>query len=215
MEDKTPKDVQKTDCCAEGECCSSSSTNEEQQNTGKKQWWKITALAVGILLIAAATSYSLITRHSAAGNGVLGQGIVPSVAANTSSAPARMGLGTLTWTQNLDALFAKNDVVFVILPKDDDSATAVTSQVSGAAEKIRAEKVSVSSMTLSPSNPEFSITTQSLGISQLPAVLILGKNGNGAIVNGNFDETKLLQAYLVAKQSICPPGSSSGCCPGK
>ena len=186
--------------------------DNNSNNKPKVQWWKIATLALGICLIAVATGYSLISKANAASNGLLSQGTIPSVAANTS-APARMGLGKLTWVQKLDSLFAKNDVVFVILPKDDDSAKIATIQVDGAAEIIRAQRVSVHSMTLSPSDPEFSTTIKTLGISQFPAALILSKNGNGAIVFGNFSETKLLEAYLVVSDPTCAPGSSSGCCP--
>lgn len=208
MSDKSPNDIQKTDCCAQGECCSSSTANQ-------KQWWKIAVFALGMLLVVSGITYSLVTRHSAASNVPLGQGAIPAIGSNASkSAAAAMGIGELTWVQNLTALFSKNDFVFVILPKgDDDSAKAVAIQVTGAAEKIRAEGVSVSSMTLSSSDPEFTTTTERLGISQLPAVLIVAKSGNGAIVTGNLDETKLLQAYLVVSNPTCPPGSSSGCCP--
>jgi len=206
----TPADF----CCANGECCSSSATNEKRQNAGKGKWWKITALAVGVLLIVVATGYSLIIRHGGdAQNASLAQGAAASVTANTDSAFTRMGLGELTWVRKGNTLLDTNNFVFIILPKDDDSAKSVTRQVTGAIEKIREQGQRVSSMVLNPSDPEFTTTTQALGISQPPAVLILAKNGNGAIVTGNFDETKLLEAYLVVSNPICPPGSSSSCCP--
>jgi len=208
MSDKGPTDIQKTDCCAEGECCSSSTANQ-------KHWWKIAVFALGMLMVVAGITYSLVTRHSVASNVPLGQGAIPEVGPNTGkSAAAAMGIGEMAWTKELDDVFAGSDFVFVILPKDDDSYKAVASQVAGAADRIRAEGTSISSVTLSPSDPELAITADRLAIKQLPAVLIIAKNGYGAIVTGNFDETKLLQTYLaLCRQSICPPGSSSGCCP--
>lgn len=207
MSDKSPNEIQKPDCCAQGECCSSSTANQ-------RQWWKIAVFALGIVLIVAGVTYSLVTRHSAASNAPLGQGAVPAIG---SSAAAAMGIGEMAWTKNLDAIFAGSDFVFVILPKDDDdSYKAVAIQVAGTADRIRAGGTRVSSMTLSPSDPELAITADRLAIKQLPAVLIMAKNGIGAVVTGDFDETKLLQTYVVlSKQSICPPGSSSGCCPPK
>jgi len=89
----------------------------------------------------------------------------------------------------------------------------VTGQVGVVAEELRDQDASVYSMILDAGNSEFSTTTQMLGVSQIPAVIILAKSGNGAIVTGNIDETKLLEAYLVVSNPICPPGSSSSCCP--
>jgi hypothetical protein len=206
MSDKSPNEIQKPDCCGQGECCSSSTAN-------KRQWWKIAVFALGIVLIVAGVTYSLITRHSAASNAPLGQGTVPAIGSGASqSACVLLGIGELTWAKNLDSIFAGSDYVFVILPKDDDdSYKAVASQVAGAADRIRTGGTSVSSMTLSPSDPELAITADRLAIKQLPAVLIMSKNGIGAVVTGDFDETKLLQTYVVlSKQSICPPGSASG-----
>jgi len=40
---------------------------------------------------------------------------------------------------------------------------------------------------------------------------LLSPTGNGAIINGDITETKLLQAYLTVQQA-CVPGNS-GCCP--
>jgi len=212
MRDKSPKDLEKNDCCAQGECCSSSAVKENQQSGSRVEWWKIAVFALGMIMVVAGIAYSLITRHSVASSNMVGNDTISSV---PSSACAILGIGELVWAKDLDAEFIRTDFVFVVLPgSDGDSNQEITSQVDGVAEKIRAQGLNVHSMILSPNDPEFSKTTGKLAISQLPAVLILGKNGNGAIVTGNLDETKLLEAYLVVSQSPpCIPGSSSGCCP--
>jgi hypothetical protein len=181
----------------------------------KRQWWKIAVFALGILLIAAAATYALTTRNSAASSGPLGN--VPSIGSNTSqSAPATTGVGDLKWTQNLAAKFADHDFIFVILPENDSNSTStLTKRVSDAAAKIEARGVRVETLTLSASDPELSITAGRLAIAQLPAVLAIGPSGNGVIMTGDITEEKLLQAYLAASQPVCAPGSSSGCCPGK
>jgi hypothetical protein len=179
----------------------------------KRQWWKIAVFALGILLTAAAATYALTTRNSAASSGHLGN--VPSIGSNTSqSAPATTGVGDLKWTQNLAAKFADHDFIFVILPENDSNSTStLTKRVSDAAAKIEARGVRVETLTLSASDPELSITAGRLAIAQLPAVLAIGPSGNGVIMTGDITEEKLLQAYLAASQPVCPPGSSSGCCP--
>jgi hypothetical protein len=181
--------------------------------TPKMEWWKIAGLALGILLIAAATTYALTTRNSAASSGPLGN--VPSIGSNTGkSAPATMGVGDLKWAKNLATKFTDHDFIFVIMPgSDNDSTETLTNRVSDAAVKIEAKGARVDTITLSASDPEFSITTERLAITQLPAVLAISVSGNGAIMTGDITEGKLLQTYLVVSQPICAPGSSSGCCP--
>jgi hypothetical protein len=187
--------------------------HKASDKTPKRQWWKIAGFALGILLIAAATTYALTTRNSAASSGLPGN--VPSIGSNTGkSAPATMGVGDLKWTKNLAAKFTDHDFIFVILPENDSNSTSTLSKrVSDAAAKIESRGARVETLTLSPSDPEFSITMQRLAIEQLPAVLAIAISGNGAIMTGDITEGTLLQTYLTVSQPVCAPGGSSGCCP--
>ena len=189
--------------------------DKASNKTPKRQWWKIAGFALGILLIAAAATYALTTRNSAASSGPLGNGNVPSIGSNTSkSAPAVMGVGDLKWTKNLAAKFTDHNFIFVILPGSDNSSNeTLANRVSEASAKIEARGARVDTITLSASDPEFSITTERLAITQLPAVLAIAISGNGAIMTGDITEGKLLQTYLVVSQPVCAPGSSPGCCP--
>jgi len=184
--------------------------DKSSNKTPKSKWWKIAGFTLGILLIAAAATYALTTRNSAASSGPLGN--VPSIGSNTT--PAATSVGDLKWTQNLAAKFTDHDFIFVILPDSDINSTkTLTNRISDAAAKIEARGARVETITLSPSDPEFSITTELLTIGQLPAVLAISISGNGVILTGDITEGKLLQAYLVASQPVCAPGGSSGCCP--
>jgi hypothetical protein len=189
--------------------------DKASNKTPKIKWWKIAGFALGILLIAAAATYALTTRNSAASSGPLGNGNVPSIGSNTGkSAPAAMGVGDLNWVQNLAAKFTDHDFIFVIMPgSDSDFTKTLTNRVSDAAAKIEAKGTRVETITLSPSDPEFPITTERLAITQLPAVLAIGISGNGAIMTGDITEGKLLQTYVTLSQPVCAPGSSPGCCP--
>jgi hypothetical protein len=185
--------------------------------TPKRQWWKIAGFTLGILLIAAAATYALTTRNSAASSGPLDNSKVPSIGSNTSqSAPATMSVGDLVWAQELPAMFINYDFILVILPGNDSNSTnTLTNRISDATVKIEARGARVGTSTLSASDPEFSVTMQRLAITELPAVLAIGKFGNAAIMTGDITEGKLLQTYVTLSQPVCAPGSSPGCCSGK
>jgi hypothetical protein len=189
--------------------------DKSSDKTPKRKWWKIAGFTLGILLIAAATTYALTTRNSAASSGLPGN--VPSIGTNTvKSAPDAMGIGDLKWTKNLTAKFTDHDFIFVTLPDSDiNSTSTLTKRISDAAAKIEARGARVETITLSPDDPEFSITMKRLAIGQLPAVLAISNTGNGGIMTGDITEGKLLQAYLTVSQPVCAPGGSSGCCGSK
>lgn len=185
---------------------------DEPSSSNKKpkvEWWKIVCFTLGILMIAGATTYALTTRNNVVSNGILENG-------TAATTPALMGIGDLLWVQILVGKFTDHNFFFVILPGgDSDSTTTLANRVAEAAAKIEAKGARVETMTLSSSDPEFSITTERLAITQLPAVLALSNSGNGAIVTGDITEGKLLQTYVVVSQPVCAPGSSPGCCGSK
>jgi hypothetical protein len=187
--------------------------DKTSDKTSKMKWWKITGFTLGIVLIAGAATYALTTRNSAASNGPLAN--VPSLGSNTiPSAPATMGVGDLKWAQKVTAKLTDHNLIFVILPGNDSNSNDILAKrVSDASAKIEARGAQVETLTLSPGDPELSITTQLLAIGQLPAVLAISNTGQGGILTGDITEGKLLQTYLTVSQPVCVPGGSSGCCP--
>lgn len=188
--------------------------DKASNKTPKRQWWKIAGFTLGILLIAGAATYAITTRNSAASNGPLTNGL-PLTGSNVSqSSPNTLGLGDLKWTQNLTTTFTNHDFAFVILPENDSNFTETLSKrVSDASAKIEARGVRVETITLSASDPELLTTMKRLAIGQLPAILAIANNGQGAILTGDITEGALLQTYVTVSQPVCAPGSSSGCCP--
>jgi hypothetical protein len=203
--EKTPK----MDCCDQKGCCPSSEDGTKQQPPSKRQWWKIAVFALGMLMVIGAIAYSLIIRHTSTST-------VPQIASATyGKALSTLGIGDLLWAQELNTIFSDHDLIFVILPGNDtNSNDTLTSRISDTIAKIEARHTSVGIFTLSASNPEFSLTTERLAITELPAVLALSNGGNGAIMTGDITEGKLLQTYVVVTQPVCVPGGSSGCCSG-
>jgi len=209
MNEKSPNDVQKSDCCGQGECCSSSTAN-------KRQWWRIAVFALGMLLVVVGITYSIITRHPELLGNMFPRGSTErtSPGAN-SSACANMGFGDAAWARNLAPASAKYEYLFLILSgSTGDSAKEATRQVERAVAKMQADGLSVSSFALSPSDLMYPKAVKRLAVSELPAVFVLGKGGNGAVVTSNFEERRLLEAYRALSQApTCIPGGSSGCCP--
>lgn len=191
--------------------------DKDSNKTPKMKGWKIAGFTLGIILIAAAATYAMTTRNSAASSGALTNGTIPAIGANVSeSAPNTFGLGDLAWVQNLAAKFSDHDFIFMIMPGDDSNSNETLSKrVSDASAKIEARGTRIETLTLSASDPEFSITMERLAISQLPVVLAIDKTGNGAILTGDITEGALLQTYVTASQPVCAPGSSPGCCGSK
>lgn len=214
MSKKNPTKKSKTDCCDQKGCCQSPEDSTGKQPTGIKKWWKIGIFSLGVLLIIGATAYSLITRHTNASEVSLDTSNIPQITTGSCAiAASSLGISDLAWTQELDSTFSNHDLVFVILPENDGGSTDIISnRVSEAASKIEAQGAIVGTLTLSPSDPEFSTTLQRLAIGQLPAVLAFCTTGNGAIMTGDITEGKLLQTYVTISQPVCPPGSSPGCC---
>jgi hypothetical protein len=173
------------------------------------QWWKIALCALGVLMIAGAVTYTLITRTSASSAAPAANSASPVTGVPNTTASD--GVGELNWVKSLNTKYKTNDFVFIVLPGNDDATRKVDAAVKSASEKMVVDGAAVDAMTLSPKDPEFSLTTDRLAIQKLPAVLLFASTGQGAIVKGDITETKLLQAYLTIMKT-CVPGAS-GCCP--
>jgi hypothetical protein len=225
MKEKGSERTPKTNCCDQKGCCPSPTDSTEQQPPSKKKWWKIAVFALGMLMVIGAIAYSLTTRNSAASSGPLDN--VPSIGSYTSlnipradsytslNIPNATGIGDLKWSESLAAKFADHDFIFMIFPDSDINSTKTLSKrVSDASAKIEARGARVETITLSPDDPEFSITMKRLRIGQVPTVLAISVSGNGAIMTGDITEENLLQTYLTVLQPVCVTGGSSGCCGG-
>lgn len=178
-------------------------------NANHMQWWKIAVCALGIVMIAGAVTYTLITRASASSTAPSNSNPTPSAAA--VNAPVSDGAGELKWVRSLSSKFETYDFIFVVFPGNDDLTSKADQVVKSALEKIRQSGSAVDAMTLSASDPEFQPTLSRLAIQKLPTVLVIAATGQGVVIKGDITETKVLQAYLNL-QKACVPGNS-GCCP--
>ena len=172
------------------------------------QWWKIALCVLGVLMIAGAVTYTLVTRTSAA---TASQATNLSKTATTANVAGSDGDGELKWVKNLNTKFESNDFVIVIFAGNDDLTAKADQLVKIACEKIRQDGTNIETMTLSSTDSEFQPSLDRLAIQRLPAILIIAPTGQGETIKGDITETKILQAYL-SLQKACVPGAS-GCCP--
>jgi len=207
---KDSKKVEETCSCQDPGCCPAPSS---EQPSGIKKWWKIGVFSLGVVLIIAATTYSLLTRHISTSNSS-GTGSIPQITETGCALAANsLGISDLDWAKEVKTTFSNHNVVFVILPEEVQGSVTDTlrNRISDASAKIEAQGSLAGTFTLDPSNPEFSTTLKRLALAQLPAVIALSDTGNGAIVTGDITEGRLLQVYVTISQPVCAPGS--GCCP--
>jgi len=180
---------------------------ELSENTNKNKWLKIGICILGVLMIAGAITYTVLTRQS----GASGASSTPPADSALKNAQSTGGIDGLNWVKDVNSKFTNKDFLFVLLPGNDDLTKKTEQTLSGAVEKMMQDGVSVAVFPLDPKDSEVAITAKRLSISNLPAVLLFSSQGRGAIISGDITETKLLQAYLTLLQA-CVPGNS-GCCP--
>jgi hypothetical protein len=172
------------------------------------QWWKIALLVLGVMMIAAAVTYTLVLRASAA---TASEASNFSKTATTANVATSDGEGELNWVKNLSTKFESSDYIIVIFAGSDDLTAKADQMVKIASEKIRQDGTNIEAMTLSSTDSEFQTTLDRLAIQKLPAIRIVAPTGQGETIKGDITETKILQAYL-SLQKACVPGAS-GCCP--
>ena len=180
----------------------------KKQSNNSKQWLKIGLCILGVLMIAGAVTYVVLTRQASASSASSTPPATAGVATNTQSTG---GIDGLNWVKDVNTKFTNKDFLFVLLPGDTVLTKKTEQTVSSAVEKIMQDGVSVGVFPLDPKDQEVAITAKRLSITSLPAVLLFSSQGRGAIISGDITETKLLQAYLTLMQA-CVPGNS-GCCP--
>ncbi len=179
-----------------------------KQSHNSKQWLKIGLCILGVVMIAGAVTYVILTRQTGVSSASSTPPATAGVATNTQSTGSIDGLN---WVKEVNTKSTNKDFLFVLLPGDTDLTKKTAQTLSSAVEKIMQDGVSVDVFPLDPKDQEVAITAKRLSISKLPAVLLFSSQGRGAIVTGDITETKLLQAYLTLLQA-CVPGNS-GCCP--
>lgn len=94
------------------------------------------------------------------------------------------------------------DTVFVFVPSKNNVKMSVLTQTAivTAQSSLKAKKITSKLYTLDAASADYSsIAAQ----NQLPAIVVLSKNGKKSIVSGKITTAKLLQAYIETTQVGC------------
>ncbi len=167
--------------------------------------WKIAICMLGILMIAGAAVYILITRMDA------GSATTPAgTFGETFDTQASDSSGELKWVRSLAPRYKSCDFIYVLFPGEGDRSVKAEQNIKNSIEIIEQSGGAVDMITLSPADPEFEATLERLAIQKLPAVLLMAAKGQSAVIKGDITETKLMQAYFNLRKT-CFPGES-GCC---
>lgn len=100
------------------------------------------------------------------------------------------------------------DTAFIFVPSKKNVKMSILTQTAiiAAQSSLKTKKITSKLYTLDAASADYaSIAAQ----NQLPAIVVLGKNGNKSIITGKVTATKLLQAYIETTQVGC--GASCPC----
>lgn len=117
--------------------------------------------------------------------------------AATANQPIKGFVGSVA-----EAKKSGQDIVFIFVPSKSNVKMSVLTQTAivAAQSSLKARKITSKLYTLDAASADYSsIASQ----NQLPAIVVLSKNGKKSIVSGKITTTKLLQAYIETTQVGC------------
>jgi hypothetical protein len=118
--------------------------------------------------------------------------------------------------QALDTLAADRDVVFIVLPGEEQNpAPAVLKQVGVVANNLWTSGQKIDAFTLKTNAPDYGYLVGHFAIKSFPCVIVLGRRGTASAVSGDISEARLYNAVVLASKpaSCCPTQNDAACCP--
>ena len=193
-------------CCPPGssqECCSGYGEGVSAGGRPPQKSWGKTVVFVAVILAAAAVGgYSLLQRSDTRIED-------PGQPASASCCP---GAGTSCGTalkppKSVARLTAGKEAVFVLLPgKNDKWDEAAIRKVEAVVNKLESRGKRVAAFPLGRHWEAYDDLVNQYSVKSFPCVMVLGKSGQAAKLNGNITEKRLLRAYAQASK----PASSCG-----
>jgi hypothetical protein len=118
--------------------------------------------------------------------------------------------------QALDTLAAEKDVVFIVLPGEEQHpAPAVLKQVGVVANNLLTSGQKIGAFTLKTNVPDYGYLVGHFAVKSFPCVVVIGKRGTASAVSGDISEARLYNAVVLASKpaSCCPTQNDAACCP--
>ncbi len=224
-------------CCAikdsETTCCQPEAENASSCcNPGKASWGKGKTLISVIIIMAAiavgansflsansAQSYTIVPAKSFSA----GLAEIPTVTTEDSyqgkpqTKPEEISLNrVLESVQSLDTLAADKDVVFLVLPGEEEIPDiSIPKQLGAVANNLWKTGKKIAVFTLKTSSPDHNRLVRHFSVKTFPSVVILGRLGSAWVVTGDITEAGLYNAFVLASlpASCCPTQGSESCCP--
>jgi hypothetical protein len=147
----------------------------------------------------------------------------PVSAVETSNKPGSLpnrqaisAIRTLDSLQGLDTLAADKDVVFIVLPAEEQDPTqAVLKQVGAVATSLLTSGQKIEAFTLRTNAPDYGYLVGHFAVKSFPCVVVLGRRGIASAVSGDVSVARLYNAVVLASTptACCPAESNAACCP--
>ncbi|MBF0208482.1 MAG: hypothetical protein HQK53_16515, partial [Oligoflexia bacterium] len=105
----------------------------------------------------------------------------------------------LTSLDGLNTIASDKSVVFILIPKKEDSSVKkeIIQSIDSAKQKLEAKGIKVGFYTLKTDSPDYSIASGQS--SPLPAIIIMSKGGGQEVVkSGDINESRILQSYVAS-----------------
>jgi hypothetical protein len=207
------------DCCSADTARSGCQTGADSispcRESGKTSRSRKLIFTLVVIVAAGVGAYSLVT-------GIPSETPVPAGAwgalvggednaAALGETPARSLCGSsLGARANLDGLPADKDVLFILLPGDEqDKAMAVYGRVESVVASLARWRRRAAALALEPASDVYGRLVQQLSVPSFPSVVVLGKRSAPAVLAGDITETQLVRAFMLA--SSPPSGCATPC----
>ena len=233
-----PNSDVKGNCCGAAEdaaatCCQPSDGNLSSCCHPKDGSWTKGKVVISVIIIAAAIAVganSFLRGTSAQAYKVgpaksfsASLAESPVTAVETSNKPGSLSNReeisanrTLDSLQALDTLAADKDVVFIVLPAEEQDPTqAVLKQVGVVATTLWNSGQKIGAFTLRTNAPDYGYLVGHFAVKSFPCVVVLGRRGTASAVSGDVSEARLYNAVVLASTpaACCPAESNAACCP--
>ena len=189
--------------CPKGECChfSEHSTFSKPK---KPSNWKAVIFGIIVILTVGAFISSCTKKEESS----------PAKKQIDRSSDFMYGLLSLSSIKTLDTVATDKDVVFIILPGEDqenkERMEKMSQQLILYVDKFNKENMKVDAFILEKGAGGYDQMLRQFVKAEFPVVVVMGKNRLSTALSGNISEERLRRAYETATKPVTDFGSKKG-----